>query len=178
MTTEKEITLTGTNVADKIGFKATASVLGNWPADTKFIKDDEELEEMGNWLINKYRADLKSLTIKYVFKQKAGKNGDTPVVGATKADSDLQRVLYGTDATIIIGWDEWNTLDVDNKLRTLLYELEKLSWDDKTGKLKIRTPEVAQFPMIIKVFGPSSSSEIDFISAYQSWAKDNGGTGI
>lgn len=169
------VTGTGTEIATRIGFTPTMPSLGNWPTNgDKFIVD-EELKEYGKFLVKKYRADLVGMNIAYVFKQKASKNGDITINGTAKIESDLQKVLHGLDALIIIGWDEWCAMDVDNKLRIMFTEIEKIVWDEKSGKLKTRLPEVSTFPSVVKVFGPSSQSEIEYIAAYNQFIKDNGG---
>jgi hypothetical protein len=172
-----EITKSGIEIATKIGFTPKEGTLENWPTTgEKFIVSDE-IKEFATFLIRKYRTDLTHSNIGYVFKQKASRNGEEVTYGNAKAESDLQKTLHGLDAVIIIGWDEWCALDTDNKLRVMLHELEKLTFDDKTGKLKAQTPSVMQFPLVVQVFGPSSQAEIDFISAYQKFCRDNGGDG-
>ena len=174
---ETTTTGSGIEIATKIGFTPKAATLENWPTTgEKFLLDDE-LKEIATFLIKKYRTDLTHSNIGYVFKQKAARNGELVTFGAAKAESDLQKTLHGLDAVVIIGWDEWCALDTDNKLRVMLHELEKLSFDDKSGKLKTINPLVMQFPLVVQVFGPSSQAEIDFISAYQRFCKDNGGDG-
>lgn len=170
-------TVTGSEIANRLGFTPKAGTLENWPSTgEKFIVDDE-LREYANFLIKKYRTDLQHSNLQYVFKEKASRKGDEVTHGQAKAESDLQKVLHGFDAVIIIGHDEWMALDVDNKLRVMLFEIEKLAFDDKSGKLKTQNPTVMQFPLVVQIFGPSGQAEIDYISAYQRFCKDNGGDG-
>lgn len=173
----EESTKTGNEIATRVGFTPKLATLDNWPTNgEKFIIGDE-IKEYATFLIRKYRSDLVGKNIGYVFKEKASRNGDDVNYGTAKAESELQKVLHGLDAVIIIGWDEWCSQDIDNKLRIMLHEIEKLSFDDKSGKLKTINPTVMQFPLVVQVFGPSSNAEIDFISAYIKFTKDNGGDG-
>jgi len=170
------ITGTGAEIATRIGFTPKEGTLDNWPMTGEKFIIDAELAEYGKFLIRKYRNDLLGSNIQYVFKQKASKQGELAIHGQAKTENDLQKILHGLDAVIIIGWDEWCALDVDNKLRVMLHELEKLQFDDK-NKLKSTNPSVMQFPLVMQVFGPSSQNEIDLISAYSRFCKDNGGDG-
>ncbi len=175
--TDTTTTMTGNEIAVKIGFTPKSATLENWPTNGEKFLVDDEIKEYATFLIRKYRTDLVGSNIGYVFKQKASRNGDDVNYGSAKAESDLQKVLHGLDAVVIIGWDEWSAQDVDNKLRIMLHEIEKLTFDDKSGKLKAINPTVMQFPLVVQVFGPSSQTEIDFISAYQRFCRDNGGDG-
>ena len=170
-------TASGTEIASRIGFTPKESTLENWPTNGEKFIVDAELKEYAAFLIRKYRTDLSHSNIGYVFKQKASRSGDDINYGTAKAETDLQKTLHGLDAVVVIGWDEWCAQDVDNKLRIMLHEIEKLVFDDKSGKLKATNPLVMQFPLVVQVFGPSSQAEIDFISAYQRFCKDNGGDG-
>lgn len=171
-------TATGSEIATRIGFTPKMATLENWPSSGEKFILDEELKEMGTFLIRKYRNDLVGQNIGYVFKEKASKSGDEVNYGDSKSQPPLQKVLSGLDAVIIIGHDHWTTLDLDNRLRVMFHEIECLTFDDKTGKLKVQAPTVQQFPSVIQVFGPSTQAEIAFISAYDRFCKDSGGKGI
>lgn len=168
-------TNTGNEIATRIGFVAKESSLSNWPTTGEKFIIDAELKAMGQFLIKKYRTDLQHSNIEYVFKEKASKKGDTVNHGTAKTESDLQKTLHHLDAVIVMGWDEWCALDTDNKLRVLYHEIEKLTFDDKSGKLVTINPTVMQFPSVLQVFGPSSNAEIEFIAAYNKFVKNNGG---
>lgn len=176
MATEEK-TLTGTEISSKLGFSPKEATLENWPTTGEKFVVDLELREYASFLIRKYRTDLSHSNIEYVFKQKASRNGEEVVYGNAKTESDLQKTLHGFDAVVIVGWDEWCALDVDNKLRVMLHEIEKLTFDDKSGKIKTINPTVMQFPLVIQVFGPSSQNEVEFVAAYSRFCKDNGGDG-
>ena len=171
-------TVTGSEIATRIGFTPKMSSLANWPTSGEKFIQDEELKEMGNFLIRKYRTDLIGTNIGYILKEKASRNGESVNYGESKSQPPLQKVLSGIDACIIIGWDEWDSLDLDNRLRVMYQEIEKLTFDDKTGKLKVQQPTVQTFPSVIQIFGPSSTAEIAYISAYDRFCKDSGGPGI
>jgi hypothetical protein len=171
-------TATGDEIAKRIGFTPKMSSLDNWPSTGETHILDEELKEMGTFLIKKYRTDLIGTNIGYVFKEKASRSGDNVNYGDSKSQPPLQKVLSGLDACIIIGWDEWNALDLDNRLRVMFHEIEKLTHDEKSGKLKVQAPTVQTFPSVIQIFGPSTQAEIAYISAYDRFSKDSGGGGI
>ena len=168
-------TMTGNEISTRIGFTPKAAQLSNWPTTGEKFIIDAELKEMGQFLIRKYRTDLQHSNIEYVFKEKASKKGESINHGTAKTESDLQKTLHHLDAVIVMGWDEWCALDTDNKLRVLYHEIEKLTFDDKSGKLVTISPTVMQFPSVLQVFGPSSNAEIEFVAAYNKFVKDNGG---
>lgn len=161
------LTATGKEIATTLGFTPKSAILGNWPeAGEKYVQD-EELKEYGKFLISKYRPDLTNIDIAYLFKESAKSND-------VKKSNDLNKVLHGIEAVIVISWEDWKELDVDNKLRTLYIELEKIFWNDESGKIETQDPTVSSFPSVMRVFGPSSDAEIELISAYQEFSKLHG----
>jgi hypothetical protein len=164
---------TGDKIMKRHGWKMTAPELGNWPEGSKFVLSDE-VEEIGGQMIEAFRTDLRSYKIGYVFKQKASKTGEGTVLGQVKAESELQRVLHGLDAVVIIGYDTWCTLDPDSKFRLVYHELEHLILNEKTSGLATIDHTVQEFPSVIKEFGPGQTSHVMFLAAYQQFQKDNG----
>ena len=165
---------TGNTIMNQLGFKMTVPALSNWPEDgaTKFIVG-EELKEIGDQLIDRYRDDLRNHNIAYVFKKKAPKSDTNVTLGQVKTEGDLQKVLHGYDATIIIGHDTWITLEEDAKLRLIYHELEHLMIDFESGKIKTIPHHVEEFPSVMRVFGPASAAQVDYILAYQEFQKNH-----
>jgi len=161
-------------ICQKFGFTCTQVPIANWPSDdTKFLLADEVFE-IAKQLIERFRPDLRSYTIGYVFKQKASKKGDGYTLGQAKVESDLQKTLHGYDATIIIGFDTWLELEIDQKFRLIHHELQHYEVDPEKDKLVIVDHVTKEFPATIEIFGPGDDSDVAFIRAYQKFQKDNG----
>jgi len=159
-------------ISRSYGLIPTETPLSNWPAETiKFLKGDEarEIKEMGEQLIQKYRKDLLPYKIAYIFKQKASKSNNSVILGQAKSESDMQKVLHGYEAVVIIGFDTWKELTIDGKYRLVYHELSHFEIDEK-GSLKTRTHAVEEFPEVIQLFGPGNDAQIDFINAYQKFS--------
>jgi ribosome-binding ATPase YchF (GTP1/OBG family) len=170
--------MTGDRIAKKIGFEPKIQGLSKWPDENiKFLPDDEgEIKEIAKFLINKYRTDLQNVNIAYVFKQKASKSGDSVILGQAKIESDLQKALHSYDAVVIIGFDVWVELDLDQKLRLVLHELEHLIRDLESGKIKTQSHTVEEFPLVMQIFGPANDDQINFIQAWERFKNDNPGS--
>lgn len=164
---------TGDVIMKRHGWKMTAPELGNWPEGSKFVLSDE-VEEIAKQMIEVFRKDLTSFSIGYVFKQKASKSNEGVILGQVKAESELQRVLHGLDAIVIIGYDTWIELEPDSKFRLVFHELEHLVINEKTSGLATIDHTVQEFPSVIREFGPGQMSHVLFIEAYERFKKDNG----
>lgn len=165
--------MTGDAMCTKYGFSFKEAPLGNWPSETtKFLMADE-VKEIAKAIITKFRTDLVNINIGYIFKAKASKNGEFTTLGQAKTESELQQVLHGIEAIIIIGFDTWKDLSLDEKARLVYHELEHLGWDEKSGKLKTTPHLVEEFPSVIQAFGPGSDSQIAFINAWEKFKSDN-----
>ena len=168
---DKSKMTTGDVVMTANGWKMTKPTLENFPDDgTKFIIG-EEIKEIGDQIIDKYRDDLRNHNICYVFKKKASKSDSCVVLGQAKTESDLQKTLHGYDAVILIGHDTWLELGPDEKFRLVMHELEHLEVDFESGRIKTRSHPVEEFPVVMKIFGPGQTSHVDFIHAYQEFQK-------
>ena len=164
---------TGDVIMKRHGWKMTVPELGNWPEGSKFILSDE-VEEIAKQMIEAFRKDLTLFSIGYVFKQKASASNERIILGQVKAESELQKVLHGLDAVVIIGYDTWIKLEPDSKFALVFHELEHLIVDEKSGGLKTIDHTVENFASIIREFGPQSMAEVMFIEAYEKFKKDNG----
>lgn len=165
---------TGDTIMKQHGFKMTVPALVNWPEDkeTKFLLADE-VKEIGEQIVEKFRDDLRNVTIGYVFRKKAPKSDDSITMGQAKTESELQKVLHGLDAIVIIGHDVWKDLEGDAKFRLVYHELEHFQINFETGVLKTVSHPVEEFPSVIKVFGPGQTSHVDFIYAYNEFSKNH-----
>ena len=165
--------MTGDTICKKWGFEPKEAPLAAWPsADQKFIIADE-CKEFAKTYISRHRTDLINTNIGYIFKQKASKSGESLITGQAKAESELQQVLHGLEALIIIGFDAWLPLTLDEKMRAIARELEHITWDSKSGKLKTETFTVEGFPSIMRIFGPENDAQIEFINSWEKFKTDN-----
>ena len=164
---------TGDALAKQYGFTPAEPALGAWPSDNQKFFEADEVKEMGKWIINKWRTDLRNISIAYVFKQKASKSGDNVTLGAAKTESDLNKVLHTYEAVIIIGFDTWVGMDLDQKLRLVDHELEHLAIDAEKGKLGTVPHPVEEFPSVIQRWGPGNDAQIQFINAYMGFTKNH-----
>lgn len=164
-------------ITQRHGLVATLAPLGNWPdKGIKFMKS-EEVKEIGQILIDKFRPDLKGFKIEYIFKQKAGKSGSMTTLGQAKKENDLQKVLHSLTGVVIIGFDTWKELEDDAKWRLVFHELAHFELDEK-GDLSIANHPVEEFPEIVKIFGLGNDAQIDFIHAYQKFCHDYKGIDV
>ena len=171
---DKSKMTTGDVVMKQNGWVMTKPALGSFPDDgTKFIVS-EEVKEIADQVIDKYRDDLRNHNICYVFKKKATKSDNCVILGQAKTESDLQKTLHGYDAVVLIGHDTWTELGPDEKFRLAMHELEHFEVNFETGKLSTRSHPVEEFPVVMKIFGPGQTSHVDFIHAYQEFQKNNG----
>jgi len=164
---------TGNAIVEKYGWKMEVPPLDNWPADNLKFLPAEEIEEIGKQVINTFRQDLLSCNIGYVFRKKAPKSDSGVVLGQVKAESELQKVLHGLDAVVLIGFDTWKNANPDAKFSLVMHELEHLVHDIETGKINTISHPVEEFPRIIEVFGPRQDSHVVFISAYEKFKNNN-----
>lgn len=170
----QDLLSTGNTVSLQQGLIPKVPALDNWPsAETKFLYA-EEVEEMGKQLISRFRPDLSGLNIGYVFKDKASKTGENVVFGEAKPQSDLQKVLHEYDAIVLIGFDAWETLDIDGRYRLVYHELAHFQINPKSGKLSTVPHYVEEFPEVVRIFGLGKTADVDFIHAYQEFCKNNG----
>lgn len=165
---------TGDVLSKKYGFTPTAAVLGAWPNSyDKFVEADE-VKEMAKFCISKWKPDLRNVNIAYVFKQKAGKSGENVTLGTAKTESDLNKVLHSYEAVIIIGFDTWIALDLDQQLRLCLHELYHLALDPEKDKLGTVPHQIEEFADVVEIFGPGNDSQVAMIQAYMSFNKSHG----
>jgi|ERR1035437_9494267 hypothetical protein len=161
------------SICKKYGFVMTEAPLSNWPdEDQKFLMADE-VKEVGKQLINQFRPDLKSYSIGYVFKQKASKKEGNYILGQAKTEGDLQKVLHGFDAVVIIGFDTWLELSPDQKFRLVHHEHEHFVVDPEKDKIGTCDHQIMEFSSTIEIFGPGCDADIAFIRAYQLFQKNN-----
>jgi hypothetical protein len=172
--TAKEPFYTGDAVMKSHNWKLTTPALGNWPDGNEKYILAEEIEEIGTQIIQTYRSDLQNINIGYVFKRKAPKTDGNIILGQIKAENDLQKVLHGYDAVVIIGFDTWQTLDNDGKFRLVHHELEHLVRDEESGKIGTIKHNVEEFNSTIKIFGPNQISHVAFIEGYQKFNEKYG----
>ncbi len=145
--------------------------LSNWPDKLiKFLKSDE-LEEMGEMLIEKFRPDLRGFKIGYLFKQKASKSGPMTTLGQAKRENDMEQVLHGYNGVIVIGFDTWKDLELDEKFRLIFHELAHFELDEK-GQLGIADHTVQEFPEVVKIFGLGNDAQIAMVHAYKKFSDD------
>lgn len=165
--------MTDNEISQRHQLFPTSVPLAAWPEheDRKYLIADE-VAEMGKQLIDKFREDLRNYKIGYVFKEKAGKSGDYLVLGQAKSQPELQKVLHGYDGIVLIGFDMWKDLTVDQKYRLVLHELEHFELDDRKGGLRVVGHPVEEFPNVIRIFGPGNDMQIAFIEAYQKFSND------
>lgn len=156
----------------KNGFTFNVAPQANWPDPTIKFLEAPEIKDIARQLITKFRDDLQNVNIGYVFKQKASKAEGSPVPGEAKTQNDLQKTLHGLEAVIVIGYDNWCTLDPDDKFRVVLEELEKLVRDED-GKITKAELSVQASPLVMKHFGPYNDAQIALINAYNAFTKDH-----
>jgi predicted metallopeptidase len=166
--------MTGDTICKKWAFEPKEAPLAAWPnADQKFLVADE-VKEFARFYIARHRTDLINTNIGYIFKQKASKSGESTILGQAKTESELQQTLHGLEALILIGFDTWLLLTLDEKMRLVAHELEHITWDSKTGKLKTDTHPVEEFVSILRIFGPGNDAQVEFLAAWETFKKDNG----
>lgn len=162
--------MTNDEIFNRHKFSAEAPELGEWPEDLglKFI-DAEEADEVIKNLIERYRRDLKDYTIIAVFK-KTFKG-----IAQVTVQSELNKKLSSLDAVIQIGFEQWVDMTKDAKYRIILHCLEEMQIDPETGKFTKNKPPVAQFPLVMQVFGPATDSELSYLAAWEKFKNSNGG---
>lgn len=163
---------TGNAITSKLGIKMTEPELGSWEKSQQFI-EAPEVEEIAIQLIERFRPDLKAYEIAYAFKEKASKSKDRVTYGYAKKENPLSYTKSKIDSYIVIGFDMWITLDEDQKARLIFHELCHLSPNMEKGVIEMEDHPVQEFPEVVKVFGPSTEQEINYISAYQTFSKEN-----
>jgi len=160
-------------ICQKFGFKTEMPPQENWPSDDVKFMLAEEVEEIGYQLINRFREDLRTYKIGYVFQQKASSKNGNAVLGKATTQADLQKCLHGYDAIVIIGHDTWLELSEDQKFRLVYHELEHFLVDFEKDKISVIDHVVQEFPSVIKVFGPGCEADVAFIEAYKKFQEDN-----
>lgn len=164
--------MTGDTICKTWGFEPKEAPLAAWPnVEQKYLIADE-VKEFARAYIAKYRHDLINTNIGYIFKQKASKSGEMTILGQAKTENELQQVLHGLEAIVLIGFDTWLTLTLDEKMRLTAHELEHLAWDSKSGKLKTDAHPVEEFPAIMRIFGPGNDAQIEFINSWEKFKSD------
>ena len=166
---------TGTDLSKRYGFTPKLVPQANWGGTNIKFMEAEEVAEYAEFIIRKWRNDIGSLSIGYVFKQKASKSGDNVTLGQAKAEGDLQRVLHKLDAVMIIGFDTWKDLTTDQKLRLVMHELEHIGMTLDGSKATTMPHLVEEFPRVVQFFGPGNDAQVDMINAYQRFTADMGG---
>jgi len=169
-----ELIDTGNKTCEKFGFELKSAPLGAWPSDDQKFILAEEVIEIGEQLIDRFRKDLAPYQIGYVFKQKAPKKDGEVVLGTAKTESELQKVLHGYDAIIQISYDTWEDASDDQKFRLVYHELEHLAVDSEKGKVFTIDHTVREFSSVIRIFGPGCSADVDFVASYKKFCEDNG----
>lgn len=164
---------TGDLLSTKYGFKAEEAELAAWPDETTKYLLAPEVKEMAQFIITKWRTDLKNINIAYVFKAKASKSNDSVTFGTAKTQGDLQRALHTFEAVVEIGFDTWLELELDQRMRLVDHELEHIFIDLEKNKTTIVPHPVEEFPSVIKRWGPANSAQVDFISAYNAFKDAN-----
>ncbi|MCK9430144.1 MAG: hypothetical protein M0R17_09090 [Candidatus Omnitrophica bacterium] len=172
METKSESFQTGDSICKKLGFKSKGSVQENWPKGSKFLKA-EEVENIADQLIEKYLPHLSNYNVGYLFKEKASKSTGGHILGKARTESDMEQVLHGYEAVIVIGFDKWIEADLDGKFRLVYHELLHLYEDPEKASMKIINHSVEEFPEVIAVFGPSQESHVQFIQAYDHFKQNN-----
>ncbi len=165
---------TGDTIMKRNGWKMDVPPLDNWPMDSIKFLIAEEVEEIGKQIINTFREDLKGCNIGYVFKKKATSNATGTVLGQIKAENELQKVLHGLDAVVVIGFDRWKDANPDAKFRLIHHELAHLVRDIDTDRVGTISHDVEEFSSTIRIFGPNQDSHVRFISGYNDFAKVHG----
>lgn len=162
--------MTNDEIFNRHKFSAVAPELGEWPEELgmKFI-DAEEADEVINNLIQRYRNDLKNYKIIAVFK-KSFKG-----IAQVTVQSELNKKLSELDSVIQIGFEQWVDMTKDAKYRIILHCLEEMQIDPDTGKFTKNKPPVAQFPLVMQVFGPATDSELSYLAAWEKFKTSNGG---
>jgi len=166
---------TGTSVINKYGWKIPENPLLEWEDEETKFQRSKELKEIGSQLIDTFRPDLKEneVNIGWVFQQKAGKSASGTILGKAKKQGDLDRVLSGYDAVIIIGFDTWLGLDLDGKFRLIHHELEHIYYDSEKEKVALRDHTIQEFAETIAIFGVENSQQFEFILAQKRFEEQN-----
>jgi len=162
--------MTNDEIFNRHNFSSDAAELGEWPEDLglKYI-EAEEADEVVKNLVDRYRRDLKGYDIVCLFK-KSFKG-----IAQVTVQSELNKKLSSRDAVIQIGFEQWVELTKDAKYRIILHCLEEMQIDPETGKFTKAKPPVAQFPLVMKVFGPATDSELSYLAAWKQFQESNGG---
>jgi hypothetical protein len=132
----------------------------------------EEAEKIANNLVGTYHPELATARFRYIFKEKASKKGNKPVMGSVKKMSDLMVYLINVDFMVEIPLDIWNELD--NTKRTALVDhlLERCSGeeDEESGEMKwkVREPDVHEFSSILRRYGAWTTELAEFSSIAKS----------
>jgi len=164
---------TGDTIMQKYGWVMNEPQLEEWSDSAKFLIAPE-IKEIGTQVIKSFRTDLNGCNIGYVFKKKAPKTPNGVILGQIKAENELQKILHGYDAIVLIGYDTWVNLDDDGKFRLVMHELEHLVRDINTGRIGTISHDVEEFSSVIRIFGPNQTSHISFIEGYQRFSKEHG----
>lgn len=162
--------MTNDEIFNRHKFSAVAPELGEWPEDLglKYI-EAEEADEIVTNLIDRYRKDLKGYSIVSLFKK------SFKAIAQVTVQSELNKTLSKHDSVIQLGFEQWVELTKDAKYRVILHCLEEMQIDPETGKFTKAKPPVAQFPLVMQVFGPATDSELSYLAAWEKFKLSNGG---
>lgn len=117
------------------------------------FSDAESVKEFADRILAAEHPHLANARMRYVFRDKAAKQGGKPVPGKVSRVSGVNEFLIDADFLIVIALEVWNEMDVRARealvdhLLTYCQGVE----DEKTGEMKwsIRHPDVAEFTEVL-----------------------------
>jgi hypothetical protein len=165
---------TGDHIVKRYGFHFEVPPMSNWPEDKPKFFIAEEVKEIGDQVIDKWRTDLQNMNIGYIFKPKAPRKDDVVTLGTAKAEPENEKVFHGIQAVVTIGFDMWLLLSLDQKVRLVYHELEHVGRDMESGEVKMQKHTVEEFASVIEKFGPEGDNQIALINAWEAFKNNNG----
>lgn len=164
---------TGDELCKKQGLHLNIAPLAQWPDSTIKFLEAEEVKEVGDQIVAKWRDDLQNVSIHYLFQQKATKDRGSVTLGSARAEPEMEKTIHGKDAVIIIGYDMWQKASPDQKFRLIHHEIEHIGRNLETGKIGTVDHPVQEFPSVIRIWGPGQDSHVQFLQSYLNFRKDN-----
>lgn len=137
------------------------------------FSDAETVAEVSSRILPSAHPHLATARIRYVFRDKAAKEGGKPIPGKVSRISGVNEYLLNVDFLIVVAQDIWNELDGHKRdaLVDHLLTYCKGEEDEKDPgaamKWSIRRPDVREFTEVLNRRGKWNTELEDFVEAAQ-----------
>lgn len=140
-------------------------------------KEDQELKDVGDLVIDECRQGLKSLNICYLFRDEASVSQGKTIAGRCVRVDDRQWPLHKYDVLIEIAQDVWEQAGEKFQKALMDHELGHIGLDldesgqpkrDDSGRIKVRMlhHDVEEFSDVLARHGAYAQDLRDFLSAH------------